>query len=79
MKAKIGRKNYDTDDAVNLGHKYTGDFGHPEGYEERLFVTEKGQHFIYGVGGAESPYNEPEIKLLTNEAAEIWMKENNIE
>ena len=78
MKATIRKKEYDTDEAKSLGIKYTGEFGQPDGYEEQLFVTEEGLHFIYGAGGPESPYAEPTIKPLTELQTEKW-KKNNIE
>jgi hypothetical protein len=76
MKAKIDKKTYDTDKAMTLGFKYSGEFGEPGGYEERLFITKTGQHFIYGVGGSESPYAESEIKLIDEKGAKRWLKEN---
>jgi len=76
MEAIIKGKTYDTDTATCLGHKYFGEFGQPDGYEERLFVTEAGQHFIYGIGGAESPYAEPGIKAFTEKQAQEWLKTN---
>ena len=79
MKLIIKRKTYNTDTATQLGFKYSGEFGEPNGYEERLYVTAKGQHFIYGTGGPESLYSEPAIKLLTDGEAKNWKKENNAE
>ena len=76
MKATISKKTYDTDTATHLGGRYSGAFGQPDGFEEQLFVTKAGQHFIYGVGGSDSPYAEPEIKLVSEEQAELWRKEN---
>lgn len=72
MKKTINKVVCDTDTANHLGFKYIGEFGLPDGYEEQSFVTEKGQHFIYGVGGSDSPYIKPDIKLLTDEQAEEW-------
>jgi hypothetical protein len=72
LKAKIGRTVYDTDNAANLGCKYVGDFGQPEGYEEKLYSTESGKFFLYGAGGIDSPYGEPSIKLLTDIQANKW-------
>ena len=76
MKATIKKKTYDTDNAKSLGSLYFGEFGQTDGYEEQLFVAEDGQHFIYGIGGSDSPYSEPVIKLLSNKEAESWMKDN---
>ena len=78
MKKTISRKVYDTDKATSLGFRYVGEFGHANGFEEQLFLTKAGQHFIYGIGGSESPYNEPIIKLITDKQADEWKKANKI-
>ena len=75
MKMTIDKKVYDTEKDEHLGFKYVGVFGQLNGYEEKLFVTKKGQHYIYGAGGPESPYIENTIKLLTPEEAELWEHE----
>jgi hypothetical protein len=72
MKLKIGRTTYDTDNATNAGRKYVGELGQPDGFEEALFVTEKGKLFLYGAGGAESPYSEASIQPLTEAQAAKW-------
>jgi len=74
MKAIINEKVYGTYDAKCLGYRHIGEFGDHDGFEEQLYVAEDGQHFLYGAGGPDSPYNEPEINLLTKEEAEIWVK-----
>ena len=79
MQATIKKKTYDTSDATYIGHRYAGEYGQADGFEERLFVASDGQHLLYGIGGADSPYSEPEIKLLSNEEAETWKQENNVE
>jgi hypothetical protein len=75
VRKTIDKKVYDTDKDEHLGFKYVGVFGHLNGYEEQLFVTKKGQHYIYGVGGPESIYVKPTIKLLTPEEADLWEHE----
>jgi hypothetical protein len=75
MKTIINKKTYDTDKDEHVGFKYVGVFGHLNGYEEQLFVTKKGQFYIYGAGGPESPYPEATIRLLTNEEADLWEHE----
>ena len=74
MKKKINGKLCDTESAKNLAFKFVGEFGQDHGYEEQLYVSKTGQHFIYGAGGPESPYPAPEIKLLTKEEAADWEK-----
>ena len=74
MKSKIGYKTYDTDNAACIGSKYIGEYGQPDGFEEKLFVTEAGRYFIYGSGGVDSPYGEPSILLLSKTQANDWKK-----
>ena len=76
MKRTIKNIVCDTDAATHLGFRYFGDFGWPGGYEEQLFVTEDGQHFLYGIGGEESPYTKPSIKLFTDVQADDWKREH---
>jgi len=78
MQALINKKTYDTEDAIKLGCRSVGVFGQSFGYEEQLFVTKSGQHFIYGVGGPDSLYVDPEITLITSGEAEIWKKDNGV-
>jgi hypothetical protein len=76
MKKRIQGKLCDTDSATLLGTKYAGEFGHSDGYEERLYLTRTKQHFMYGVGGAESKYPKETINLIMDAEAEEWKKEN---
>ena len=76
MKKRIGNVYYDTDKADLIEYKYVGEFGQPDGYEERLFVTKNTkQHFLYGVGGPDSRYNSETIKPVTDAQAEEWKKD----
>ena len=72
MKVTINEKTYSTYDAQCLGYRHIGEFGHHDGYEEQLYVAEDGQHFLYAVGGPESPYVEPLVNLLGEEKAKNW-------
>ncbi|MCL2225478.1 MAG: hypothetical protein FWB96_10985 [Defluviitaleaceae bacterium] len=76
MKVIIRKKTYDTDVDTKLGAKSFGEFGQADGYEEQLFVTADGGHFLYGIGGPSSPYAEPQINSLSKVKAEAWKKEN---
>jgi hypothetical protein len=76
MKKTIKKVVLDTDKASEVGYSYSGEFGHSNGFEERLYTTEKGEYFIYGVGGTDSPYNEPAIYFLTKEEADEWKQRN---
>jgi hypothetical protein len=75
MRKTINRKVYDTNKDEHIGFKYVGVFGHLNGYEEQLFITRGGQHYLYGAGGPESPYAEARITLLTEEEAMLWEEE----
>jgi len=77
VKVKINKITYDTDSSMNLGRKYVGEFGQPDGYEEQLFATNTVQLFFYGIGGPDSPYAEPTIKKATTKEVEAWKNENN--
>ena len=76
MKVIIQRRRYDTDTAKQLAFKHVGEFGDAAGYEERLYLTNRGLYFIYGVGGADSPYPEEKIKPITKEEADAWEAAN---
>ena len=78
MKATIKKVTYNTETAAEIGFIYAGEFGQANGYEERLFETKDKKYFIYGVGGAESPYSQETIKPLTEKQAADWKKANNI-
>lgn len=59
MRATINSRTYNTDTAYELasdsGGGYCDDFRH---WEETLYRTEKGNHFLHGTGGAMSRYAE---------------------
>ena len=76
MKKLICKVEYDTE-AATLVKKYTyGAFGDADGYEESLYVTEKGNYFIYVNGGAESPYPTEDIKRLAKNKVDAWVAEH---
>ena len=76
MRKLINKKTYDTKTAKLLGVKYDGEFGHPDGYEEQLFITKNKQYFIYGLGGPASKYKRPSIAVITDKEADEWKKAN---
>jgi hypothetical protein len=78
MKLTIAKKTYDTKKDKEVAHRTFGSYGQIDGFEEKLFVNDK-QFYIYGVGGVESPYAEPTIALMSDEDAESWKKDNDIE
>ena len=75
MKKIINRRIYDTETSEQLAFKYVGEFGEANGYEERLYLTNRGLYFIYGVGGPDSPYPQETIKPIEKEQAEAWETE----
>lgn len=76
MKKTICRVEYDTD-ASTLVKKFTfGTFGDADGYEESLYVTEKGNYFIYVNGGADSIYPTEDIKRIAKTKVEQWMADH---
>jgi hypothetical protein len=74
MKATFKDREYSTFDAHCVGYRHIGEFGHSDGFEEQLYVAADGQYFLFGNGGPDSQYCEPEINLLTEEEAVRWKK-----
>ena len=74
MKKVICKVEYDTDASEVIQKKAFGSFGDPTGYEEVLYKTRDGKLFLYGVGGAESPYAEETIKRISAAKADEWQK-----
>ena len=75
MKRIICKVEYDTETAELVAKKISGEFGNPAGYEEILYKTPDGKFFLYGVGGAESPYAEEGIKRMSAAKADEWLAE----
>ncbi len=73
MKKIICKCEYDTDKATLVESFTVGEYGDPKGYEERLYVTDKGLYFLYVNGGAESPYTAEDIKRLSKPKANEWL------
>ena len=70
------RHIYDTTKAEALGNKTYSYYGDPAGYEETLFKTKGGLFFLWGIGGADSPYNAGEdIQPISKGEAEAWLEE----
>ena len=76
MKAFQGKKHvYDTGKAEELGHRAFSYYGDPAGYEETLYKTKGGLYFLWGIGGADSPYNAGEdIRPISEKEAKAWVK-----
>ena len=74
MLKKIGRVTYDTETATLIVKKTVGYFGDPAGYEETLYQTPAGHHFVYTNGGEQSLYPTEGIKRMSKAAAEEWLR-----
>lgn len=73
MKKTICRVVYDTE-AAEVVHKHiVGCYGDAAGYEEILFRMPGGAHFVYGNGGAESPYPEEKITRIAKGKVQDWI------
>ncbi|MBO5879517.1 MAG: hypothetical protein J6Q68_03085 [Clostridia bacterium] len=75
MRKTICNIEYDTERAVEIYKKTSGNHGDPEGYEECLYRTEDGRYFLYTNGGEKSKYSEENIKRMSRERAEAWLSE----
>ena len=71
-----GKKHiYDSSKAEALGNRAFSYYGDPAGYEETLYKTKGGLFFLWGMGGADSPYSAGEdIRPVTKEEAEAWLQ-----
>ncbi len=76
MKKIICKVEYDTENSEFLGKVTSGYIGDQNGYEECLFKTAGGKFFLYVNGGAESKYTKEDIKRMSAEKAQAWLKEN---
>ena len=71
---KVIRKHlYSTEKATLLATNYVGSWGDPCGYEERLYKTEDGFFFLYGIGGCDSIYPTEKIISVSKTHAEAWL------
>lgn len=76
MQKIICKKVYDTATSTLVKKATSGAYGDPAGYEESLYQTESGSYFLYVNGGADSKYAKEDIKRMSAEKAEAWLKEN---
>ncbi len=58
-----------------LGHKYSGHFGDPAGYEEILFETAESSYVLLGQGGYHSIHQGVNLRQLTKAKAHKWLVE----
>ncbi len=76
MKKIICKREYDTEVATLLKKCTVGEFGDAEGYEESLYQMPDGKLFLYVNGGEDSVYPKENIKSISKEKAEVWLKEH---
>lgn len=74
MQKIICKKVYDTASSTLVKKVTSGAYGDPAGYEESLYQTESGSYFLYVNGGADSKYAKEDIKRMSAEKAEAWLK-----
>lgn len=75
MQRTLRGKVYDTDTATLVAHRAKGQYGDPEGYEEKLCMTPDGLYFLYGIGGNASPYPTPTLRAVSKQRAGEMEKE----
>lgn len=76
MNKTICKVNYDTEKDSIVKKVTVGYYGDPAGYEEILFVTEKGNYYLYVNGGADSIHPVENIKRMSKASAEAWLEAN---
>lgn len=76
MKKTICKVVYDTETATLVKKCTFGEFGDPAGYEESLYMTEKGNYFLYVNGGEASVHPTEDIKRLAKAKADEWISEH---
>ena len=74
MKKTICKKLYDTDTSELIRKATHGAFGDEDGYEESLYKTDDGKYFLYTNGGPMSKYKKEDIKRLSKDGAEEFLK-----
>ena len=78
MKKIICTVEYDTENAELVAKYTSGNFGDADGFEESLYMTEKGKYFLYVNGGEESPYTAENITRMSAERATKWREERGV-
>lgn len=73
MEKVICKKTYNTETATPVKTYTYSYFGDPAGYEETLYQTPEGLYFVYGKGGAESPYPQEDIQRLAKAKVNNWL------
>ncbi len=74
MQKTICKKVYDTESSTIVKKVTFGYYGCEDGYEETLYQTESGSYFLYTNGGAQSKYTKEDIKRMSADKANEWLK-----
>ena len=74
MQIKIGKVFYDTSASTIVKKNTFSYYGDPAGYEETLYITNRGNYFLYTYGGLTSPYKKEKIKPLSKQNAKIQLE-----
>ena len=77
MNKVICKVTYDTEVDTLVKKVTFGYYGDSAGYEEILFVTAKGNYYLYGNGGVDSKYATESITRMSKAKAEAWLAANN--
>lgn len=76
MNKVICKVTYDTEVDTLVKKVTVSYYGDPAGYEEILFVTAKGNYYLYARGGEESIHVGESIKRMSKASAEAWLEAN---
>ena len=76
MQKIICKKVYDTETSTLIKKVTFGAFGDPNGYEESLYQTERGNFFLYTNGGESSKYPTENITRMSAEKKNAWLKDH---
>ena len=76
MKKTICKVEYNTETATLVKEYAVGVFGDPAGYEESLYVAEKGNYFLYVSGGEASPDPAEDIKRIAKTKVDEWIADH---
>ena len=74
MKKIIGKKEYNTENAMVIKKVTFSYYGDPAGYEQTLFQTPDGLYFVYVCGGETSPYPCADITRISKNKVNEWIE-----
>ncbi|MBR4943442.1 MAG: hypothetical protein IKZ28_05360 [Clostridia bacterium] len=74
MKKVICKKVYDTENSTLIKQVCFGEYGCPDGWEERLYQTEDGYFFLYVNGGETSKHPKENLLRISAEKKKAWLE-----